>query len=354
MSRKDMLRSMLSRRDEKLPDGNPPNEKAAEPGNRIPLAPSLPLPPISHMRSGAVGAMGRSLGQIANAAEQAKALIATGASVVELPVDVLDASFVADRLPGDGPDYERLVEAIRESGQRSPVLVRPHPDKPGRYQIAFGHRRVRALAQLGRPVRAVVQNLSDEELVVIQGQENSARADLSYIERGLFALALEERGFDRKVVMSALGLEKTQLSKLMGVMRAIPRATAMAIGPAPKAGRPRWETLAERLCDPAAAETLDRILASSGFQDLDTDARFMKIFNALARPVSKASIAPSVVLDEAGRTIATIERTGTRVALVVDERDNPEFGAYLAAELPRLLKTYRNRRDALGGPAAES
>jgi ParB/RepB/Spo0J family partition protein len=49
---------------------------------------------------------------------------------------------------------DALVASIRDQGQRTPILLRPHPDDLGRYQIAFGHRRYRALQTLGRPVKA--------------------------------------------------------------------------------------------------------------------------------------------------------------------------------------------------------
>ncbi len=88
-----------------------------------------------------------------------------------------------------------LVEAIREQGQQVPILVRPHPDRPGRYQVAFGHRRLRAVAEIGIPVRAVVRDLTDEQLVVAQGQENNERRDLSYIEKARFAQKLQLRFF---------------------------------------------------------------------------------------------------------------------------------------------------------------
>ena len=31
-----------------------------------------------------------------------------------------------------------LVVSIREHGQQVPVMVRPHPEKDGRYQIVYG------------------------------------------------------------------------------------------------------------------------------------------------------------------------------------------------------------------------
>jgi ParB family chromosome partitioning protein len=341
MSRKDTLRAMLTRRDDRLPTGNPAGPDEAKPPEQSPVA---------HIRSGAVGAMSRSLGQIANAAGQAKALIAAGAAVIEIPTDKLDSSFVEDRLADDGPEYDKLVDAIREAGQRSPILVRPHPDKPDRYQIAFGHRRVRVLAGLGRPVRAVVQNLSDEELVVIQGQENSARTDLSYIERGLFAIALEERGFDRSVMMAALSMEKTQLSRLLSVAHTVPRKIAMEIGPAPKAGRPRWTALAERLEHHENPGALDALFHDPAFKAADSDTRFVQVFNALA--TNKAARKPRIQpwKDERGRKIATIERSGTKVAVVIDAKDAPKFGEFLAEQLPALHRAFQRQQEE--GPAS--
>ena len=73
----------------------------------------------------------------------------------------------------------------------------------GRYQVAYGHRRLQAVRLLGRPVRAIIRPLQDIDVVVAQGVENSARQNLSYIERALFALTLEARGFERSVIMRA-------------------------------------------------------------------------------------------------------------------------------------------------------
>ena len=54
-------------------------------------------------------------------------------------------------------------------------------------------------------------------LVLAQGKENSERRDLSFIERAMFAVHLEERGFDRNVVMAALSVDKSEAAKLFAV-----------------------------------------------------------------------------------------------------------------------------------------
>ncbi len=44
----------------------------------------------------------------------------------------------------------KLVAHIRDTGNYPPLIIRPHPQHAGRYQILDGHHRAKALHQLGR------------------------------------------------------------------------------------------------------------------------------------------------------------------------------------------------------------
>ncbi len=133
------------------------------------------------------GASRSILNSINDLAARADKLV-EGETIVELDPDSVDASFVQDRLDDDDErEFNELVAAMRERGQDTPILVRPHPSAPARYMVVFGHRRLRAAKELGRKVRAVVKDLKDRDHVVAQGQENSARANLSFIEKALYA-----------------------------------------------------------------------------------------------------------------------------------------------------------------------
>ena len=114
--------------------------------------------------------------------------------------------------------------------------------------------------------------LSDAELVVAQGKENNERRDLSFIERALFAAHLEERGFDRGTIQAALGVDKPEVSRLISVATTISSDLILAIGPAPKVGRPRWLTVADRLSDSIAAKKVKAVLSSDSFRASDSDA----------------------------------------------------------------------------------
>lgn len=334
MSRKDTLRALLTARERKLPDGNSTSqpEDTAERSSEN----------SKHVKSSAVGAMGRSLGKITHAVEEARALIASGNAVVELDTAVVETSFISDRFEGGLVEHQALVESIRLHGQQVPILVRPHPSKPGRYQAAYGHRRLRALRDLGKPVRAVVRELADSDLVVAQGQENSARLDLSYIERVMFATSIEDRGFDRTVIMAALNVEKTQLSRLLSIGRAIPQHIVSAIGPAPKTGRPRWQILADLIAAGAPVSGLSVLFEDPNFKGLDSDARFARVLGALSGQRVSSRDQQSWAADD-GVEVLQITRTKNHTAMVFDERLAPEFGTFLMTRMTDLYREFKKQ-----------
>lgn len=233
---------------------------------------------------GLVGAMSESVESMAADLREAKEKIEGGDLVVEIPTDLIDPSFITDRI-GEDEEMDAFTASIRDQGQRTPILLRPHPESPGRYQIAFGHRRYRALKILGRPVRAMVKQLTDEELVVAQGQENQDRLDLSYIERALFAARLESRQFQRDVICVALSIDKTEVSRMISVATALPGELIEVIGPAQKTGRRRWLELAKAVEQVDWSAEKDRLLAvcrESGAAD--SDGRFDFALKGLSRP----------------------------------------------------------------------
>lgn len=268
--------------------------------------------------------------------------------VVLLDTGLCEPSFVRDRLegPADAPEegdptgIAALAASIAACGQAVPILVRPAPDAPGRYQIAYGHRRWLACRKLGRPVRALVRPLDDEALVIAQGQENNARRDLSFIERAHFAAMLVKRGLPRTVIGEALGIDKTALSRLLAVAEGLPEGLAEAIGRAPKAGRSRWLKLVA-LCE--GSGTTRAREAVREVRREPTDVRFKAVFDALlARhrhrsgirlrtpPEIPAGVPVKVSTPQSGSTIITIGPEHT------------DFADFLCARLGPLHAEYRD------------
>ena len=113
-------------------------------------------PPLAFSGRGAFGAVTRTIDALAvraDAARDLEARLAAGETITELDTKAIDRSFITDRMQSDDESYRLLRAAIEAEGQASPILVRPHPTAEGRYQVAFGHRRLRVASELGRNVR---------------------------------------------------------------------------------------------------------------------------------------------------------------------------------------------------------
>lgn len=327
MGRKNLLSDLLSDATPAVPSAPPAEEGRA------------PQPTLGGR--GVVGAMSRSLERLSAESEAARALadrFANGETVLEIDPSLIDASIVPDRMPGTDEEHEALVQSISANGQLVPVLLRPHPSQPARYQTAYGHRRVGALKALGRPVRAVIRKMTDEELVVAQGKENGERKDLSFIERAIYAVALEDREFKRDTIGSALSVDKTELSRLISVGRAIPRALIDAIGPAPKTGRRRWMELESLLQSRDATGALAPLISSQAFRSKDSDARFLAVCAALAPRPQRTE--PEYWTSADGKAVASIERKTEKTTLAVNEKVAPGFGEFVVGRLGELYVEY--------------
>ncbi|MGF6175501.1 plasmid partitioning protein RepB [Ensifer sp. 4252] len=301
--------------------------------------PQADLAPAYPMR-GASKSMVRSLDELSRQADK----FLEGEAVVELDPETIDGSFVVDRLEDDKEQFEALKEAISERGQDTPILVRPHPTVSGRYQVVFGHRRARAARELGRKVKAVVKALDDKTHVIAQGQENSARANLTFIERALFARRLETLGYDRAVISSALAANAAAVSKMMSVTERISAPVIESIGPAPSVGRERWLELSLLVGKHSNAEKVADIVDEAAFRTLSSDERFNALFNALNRsgkPVRKTSASVKQAWQTADKAVsAQYSNSGKAFAISMKSRNAGRFGQYLADNLDRLYADF--------------
>lgn len=331
MKRKEMLRSLLA---------PAPTGQAAQPATS---------PADRRVPSGAVRAMGLDLDRLTSEARRAEELerqAQNGQLVLDLDPALIDPSFAEDRIaPTSDPDYRRLVESMAASGQQVPILVRHHPQNGGRYQVAYGHRRLAAAAELGIPVRALIKPLTDTELVIAQGKENAERRNLSFIERALFAAELEARGFDRPTLLAALAAHPAEMSRYLGIARDIPRWLATAIGSAPKAGRPRWLTLAGLLATDQAKQVAAALVTRPDFLSASSDRRFELMIAALQRVTApQQDDGPTILYGPDGNAVLRLERKPGGMQVSVVEQASPGLSAFLMDRLPSLLAEFHAAR----------
>lgn len=315
MARKDLLKGLMI----------PPSKEAPDAAEETPRAP--------RPSRGAIGAVSQSIADLRSR------------SITEVPADMIDDAGLTDRLDEDPEGLDALAQSIRAHGQQVPVLVRHHANEEGRYEVVYGRRRVAAMKRIRMPVKVMIRQLSDRELVIAQGQENSARKDLTFIEKANFARQMKESGYERAVICDALHVDKTVISRMLSVAEAIPPELIRHIGAAPAIGRDRWLALVPRIEGRELAE-LKRLA-----QGDSSDARFEALLAALddaAPPAPRTRAAPSA----AARTIkgaddapiGTVRQRGDSMVLTLSSGDG--FDDWL---LSRLEALHRDWRDEQGG-----
>lgn len=303
--------------------------------------------PVQRVASGAVRSLQDTFSEVERENEALKQRLADGALPIELDPATIDPSPFADRFADqDSVALEALKASISEHGQEIPILVRIHPTTQGRYQIAYGHRRVRAAADLGLTVKAFVRDLDDDRLVVAQGIENSAREDLSFIERATFALKLEAGGFQRQLIQSALSVDRAEVSKLIAVAQAVPSWMVPPIGRAPAIGRGRWLELANLMKQPNAEGKVRKAMEDKSFGHKASDERFKFVVRALKsieRPETESALpAPSRVARSAtGSEIAKLSISARHCKIQIDRDRNEAFANFVMEQLPGLYESFK-------------
>ncbi len=319
---------------------------ATEPAETREVAPQRARPLLGLERtikqSSALGAISQSLGGISEKVKRAEEIeqkLIEGQVIVDLDPALIDNSFVPDRMEATEEQNAAFRELIRQHGQNVPILVRPKPGDTERYEVAFGHRRLRAARELGINVRAVVRSLTDEQLVIAQGQENSGRTDLTFIERARFAARLEDRKFSREIIMASLNVDKAALSRLIAIATRVPAAVIDAIGPAPAFGRVRWQELTDLLEQEGNRARAIEMVKAPTFNALDTDKRFEALAACLREKTSRARAENWAAKD--GTHAAKVSRVGKRLTLTFDDRVAPRFGDFVRERLQTLYDEFK-------------
>lgn len=278
-------------------------------------------------KRGAVGALQSSLTKLQENAVQ------------EIDPSKINNAGVEDRIGTDLKALEQLKTSLATYGQQVPVLVRPHPTHPGRYEIVYGRRRLEALRQLKQPVKAMVRQLDDQALVLAQGQENTARQDLSFVEKASFAAQLAAADYDRDTIAAALNTDQPMLSRMLKVGQAIPLDRLKMIGPAHGIGRDRWLEFVRVSEAPGAMGRVLSFLRHPDTGPLPSDKRFEGALAAAKgkpkKTADKKTPAPVRRIKAASGVVADVKTTRKGVTMTVPTQGG--FADWLAENAETVM-----------------
>ena len=157
-------------------------------------------------------------GATATSSDAAGAPAATGFQ--DIPIEWINVGPWQPRRRFDKAGLDELASSIRQKGIVQPILLRPTPDKPSRYQLVAGERRWRA-AQLAKThqVPAIIRELTDAECYEIALIENIQRSDLSVIEESQgYQKLLETNRYTQEQLSDIIGKSRSHIANLLRLL----------------------------------------------------------------------------------------------------------------------------------------
>lgn len=146
-------------------------------------------------------------------------LAATG-RLIELPLGRIEPNPRQPRKRFPAEQIEALAESIRAQGVIHPLVVRPHPEAPQRYQLVAGERRLRAVRLLGwQWAPALVREVPDEQLLEAALVENLQREELTPIEEATaYRTLLDQYGYTQDTLAGQVGKDRSTIANLVRLL----------------------------------------------------------------------------------------------------------------------------------------
>lgn len=137
-----------------------------------------------------------------------------------IPIEQIIANPDQPRRTFEPAALQELAESLRDRGVLQPLIVRPHPQDDGLYQLVAGERRWRAaqMAQL-HELPVIIRDLSDTEVLEIAIIENIQRADLNAIEEAAsFRQLMDRFGHTQERLAEALKKSRSHIANLLRLL----------------------------------------------------------------------------------------------------------------------------------------
>lgn len=137
-----------------------------------------------------------------------------------LPIEQITANPDQPRRKFEPEALAELSESLKSRGILQPLIVRPHPQDKGLYQIVAGERRWRAaqMAQL-HDLPVIIREFTDTEVLEVALIENIQRADLNSIEEAQSYRQLMNRfGHTQEKLAEALNKSRSHIANSMRLL----------------------------------------------------------------------------------------------------------------------------------------
>jgi ParB family chromosome partitioning protein len=192
--------------------------------------------------------------------------------VRKLPVAAIVPNPMQPRRVFTDAELEDLTASIRENGLLQPLVVRPAPTSPDRFELVAGERRFRAVTKLEwTEVPVLIREATDETLLVLALVENLQREALNPLEEAEGYEALTERfGMKQAEIAQAVGKDRSTVANLVRLLKLPPSIRRLVEEGSLSQGHARALLSIE---DPVLAADLAKRAAKEGWSVREVEKR---------------------------------------------------------------------------------
>ena len=199
-------------------------------------------------------------------------------SLTHLDIDLIRPNPLQPRVVFDPEKLEELAKSLKSKGVLQPIVVRP---AEGGYQIIAGERRWRASQRAGlQSIPAIIQDVSDREMVELALVENIQRDDLNAIEEAqAYQMMNSQFGLTQEQIAGRVGRSRVAVANTLRLLQLPQVVQSMVVNDQLSMGHAR-----ALLPLPQSEQLrLARFIAEKGLSVRQTEARVRRL---LAEPKS--------------------------------------------------------------------
>ncbi len=237
-----------------------------------------------------------------------------GARLLQLDPATIVPNANQPRSVFDPDDLAELVYSVREFGVLQPIVVRPHPETAGTYELVMGERRLRATKEAGLDtIPAVVKDTANDAMLRDALLENLHRSQLNPLEEAsAYQQLLADFGITQEELASRIGRSRPQISNTLRLLKLPEQVQVRVASGVLSAGHAR------AILSVGDAEGMQRLAEKIVNEDLSVRA---------AEAAASASPKPARVKPAAGRRQHYLDEVAGRLGDRLNTRVKVSLGA---------------------------
>ncbi|MDR6432823.1 ParB/RepB/Spo0J family partition protein [Brucella pseudogrignonensis] len=158
------------------------------------------------------------IGEIDRPAEERKVPISSERSV---PIEFVTRNPRNPRRMFSEVELEDLAQSIKEHGVVQPIVVRPAPGEPDRFELIAGERRWRASQRAGvDTIPVIIRDVDDRVALEIAIVENVQRADLNAVEEALgYQQLIDNHDYTQNDLAQVIGKSRSHVANTLRLLK---------------------------------------------------------------------------------------------------------------------------------------